>query len=137
MGKINYSGFGTEITILLPELCDYNSHMKVSSLALRQLDASILAKYIGLSIVAGIACPLTWLLVKGFSTVFGLFGEFLMMFVGLILFYVATFPWWLLTGVGYMFDHWQYFCFANCMIAGTVLGVRAAIAQPEDTLPCP
>lgn len=49
-------------------------------MAPRQLNTSILAKYIGLSIVAGIACPLTWLLLKGFSAVFGLLGEFILMF---------------------------------------------------------
>jgi hypothetical protein len=59
------------------------------------------------------------------------FGELLMMIVGLVLFYVVTFPWWLLTGVGYTFDHWQYFCFANCLLAGAFLGVRASMARPE------
>lgn len=98
---------------------------------LEELDTSILAKYIGLSIVAGIACPLVWLLVRSFSSVLGSFGELLMMMVGLVLFYVVTFPWWLLTGVGYSFDHWQCFCFANCLLAGAFLVVRASMARPD------
>jgi hypothetical protein len=92
-------------------------------------------KCVTISAAAGLGVPVLWELVKLIGSVFGIFGQFLILIAGALSLYVLCFPWYLIFGLSLVTAHWAYFSIATAILVGLTWGTVTARNRPLSPPP--